>query len=368
MKAEYRLGRILIPMLLGLALSTSGWKAQPLPVRAQEAPTVTLLDYTLAIEQIGERNYVFARGLLRNEGPGPATNIQIKMTLWGEDPSLPLGVGGGHGWLDDLDVDESGPFSVAVSHCCLEDIEEAAFEISADAALLAPYRALRVEDVRDEDIDGIRRLAGDLKNIGGRYVNASTVDVYAAFFDGDELVRLTTANMPIFFDVFNGAIGQSFPPEHAYPWQITLPADGPAFTRYEVWSNGNPYPAGSYPVPLGFKIGTTSREDALIKIEGEIVHCGAEPYQAAAVVLKALGDDGRVVAFTRGEFESFVPLPPGSNTSVNIEWPNAPASIALDRIIVQVHAIANQSQRPLDDFCDADLIRIFLPRVIQGEG
>lgn len=341
-----------IAMLLCLAFTSWPARAQP------RGPEVRVVTFSASSGELAGRPYVFVRGLLENRGPGPATRIQIALQTFGQDPDRPLAVSGSISWLDSLDSGERGPFSIAINHCCPEDLLDYRFSVAAEPAAERPYRALAFENLARFDAARPPEITGELRNRGDAYLNAPSVDVYAGFWAGDAMVALTTARMPILYGL-EGPTGQSLAPGMAYPWQLRLP--DVAFDRYELWANATAYPNGVYPVPLGFDGGPARREGQDLLVGGTLWNCGTE--SAGDVLLLLVGRDaeGRIRDFTLLELLTDEPLAPGSRGRLEARWPNSPATIDEGRVDLIPLALDTQLRRPAALPCAPPRGRVYLP-------
>jgi hypothetical protein len=344
------------PLIIGLVLALL-LLDDPRSVLAQ-GPRVEVLSYTPRLGILGGQPYVFVRGMLQNRGPGVAHDIQIALQVFGSDPVTPIGVGGGVSWLDSLDAGESGPFSLAIRHCCPEDFLEYAFAIDVGRAGRRPYRQLSFEQVTRWDADAPPRLTGWIRNRGDAFLNAPSVDIYASFWSGEEMVALETARLPILYSL-EGPTGQSLPPGAAYPWSMQLPeAD---FDRYELWHNGDPYPEGSFPVPLGYLPDRQRREGSDIVLEGSLRHCGREAVTVALLMLVGRDGQGRVLDFKLLQLITDEAIPPGSLGRLVARWPDAPADLDPAEVTLLPLALDVQDQRPASFPCAPPVAGVYLP-------
>ena len=348
--------------ILALAASMLAFESTPPSALAQpQAPDLRVIAYTPLLGELAGKPYIFVRGMLENRGPGAATRIQIALQAFGEDPDRPLAVSGSISWLDSLDSGERGPFSIAVNHCCPEEIREYRFSVTAERAAERPYRALAFENLARFDEAEPPEITGELRNLGDAFLNAPSVDVYAGFWAGDALVALTTARMPILYGL-EGPTGQSLAPGMAYPWQLRLPEL--AFDRYELWANATAYPDGVYPVPLGFEAGRPRREGEDLVVGGMLSHCGSEPAKDVLLLLVGRDAERRVLDFRLLELLSEAPIEPGERGRLEARWPKAPAGIDPAQLDLLPLALDTQSRRPAALPCAPPAARLYLPALL----
>ncbi len=312
-------------------------------LRAQEAPRVEILSFAPRLEKLAGQDYIFVRGLLINRGPGPAAGIQVDLRAFGEDPDSPIAQGGGVSMLDGLDSGASGPFSVALRYCCPDEVRDYRFSVQARAAAEPPYRALQVENVHQiEEAEG-PVISGELLNGGQAVLLAPSIDVHAGFFSGQDLVALRTARMPIHYNA-SEPTGQSHPPGLRYPWQIALPDLD--YDRYELWTNGDAYPDGLFPVPLGFDVRSRRRDGADILVSGWLRHCGQQDSEAALLMLSGKDDRGRVRDLRLLALVAQDAIPPGDRGWLEARWPDASPAVDLGRVELTPLSLSVQARRP----------------------
>lgn len=274
-----------------------------------------------------------------------------------------VGVGGGVSWLDALDEGESGPFSVGVRFCCLPDIGAYDLTTSADAAPAPRYHDLAVLDLNEQVVDGEGRVYGWLRNTGDAFLNASSTDVYAGFWHGDDLVELQTARLPVFYTP-DAPTGQSHPPGVAYPWAIAFP--DVQFDWYQVWTYAEPFPPGLYPIPLAADAVTARRVAADIVVAGTLRSCGTAAAGLVVVVVEATAADGSLVEFGRAVLALDDPLDPGERQGFSLTWPNVRPAVDAARVTATAYAVDTQAVRPTAVPCAGLRRQGFLPALTRS--
>lgn len=333
------------------------------PLRAPAAPVIEVVGFTPAEVELGGQRSVTVRGMLVNRGPGPARAIHVSLTARRTPGGEIVGTGGGVSWLDALDEGESGPFSVGVRFCCLPDIGAYDLTTSAAAAPAPRYRDLAVDGLHEQTVDGEGRIYGHLRNTGAAYLNASATDVYAGFWQGEDLVELQTARLPVFYTP-DAPTGQSHPPGVAYPWAIAFP-DVP-FDRYQVWTFAAPFPTGVFPVPLAAEAVTAHRDVEGIVVRGELRSCGAVAVALVVIVVEARDGDGRLLEFGRAVLSLDDALDPGERQRFAVTWPGVRTAVDPSRVTAAAYAIDTQTVRPPAVPCPAAWPLGYLPWASQA--
>lgn len=356
---------------LAVAGGAGPWRATAPPGHAMphgrpNAPVIEIVSFTPAEVELGGQRSVTVRGMLVNRGPGPARAIHVSLTARRTPGGEIVGVGGGVSWLDVLDEGESGPFSVGVRFCCLPDIGAYDLTTSADAAPAPRYHDLAVLDLNEQAVDGEGRVYGWLRNTGDAFLNASSTDVYAGFWHGDDLVELQTARLPVFYTP-DAPTGQSHPPGVAYPWAIAFP--DVQFDRYQVWTYAETFPAGVYPIPLAADAVTARRVAADIVVAGTLRSCGTAAAGLVVVVVEATAADGSLVEFGRAVLALDDPLDPGERQGFSLTWPNVRTAVDAARVTASAYAVDTQAVRPTAVPCAGLRRQGFLPALRRsGDG
>lgn len=327
------------------------------PLRAAENLVVT--GHWPSRLQLGGNDYVLVRGMMENRGAFGVGPVTVVLEAWGADPAAPLGRGSGQVFLDRVAPGERSPFTVAVRHCCPEDILRYDFVLDGPEQRAAPYRDLAVRrELRRRGANGPERTA-ELANLGDRVVNAPSLDVYAAYWQGENLIDLRTANLPVLWSL-SGPTGQSLPPGMAYPLVVAEP-DQP-FDRVAYFVNGTPYPAGLYPVPLGATVQRLSWDGADLLWQVLLSNCGVAPTEALVLILDWRDAEGLVRGFARWDLELPAPLPPGAGRWVQLRLSGAPAALLGpgERRLLPL-ALAVQERPPPSYHCEPRTWRVWLP-------
>lgn len=324
--------------------------------RLDEAPTITVEHHHPREIVLGGRPYVMVYGILRNEGPGHAGRITVQLTARRSPGGEVLGVGGGEGWLDALDAGESGPFSVAVGHCCAADIGSYEFQVEAAPAAGPRYRALAMEGPVERAAEGGVELFGELRNTGEAYLDATATELFIGFWAGADLVAVDTARLPVIRG--EGPTGQSHPPGFAYPWALRVSA--PPHDRSQVWAYAAPFPEGLHPVPVGVQNLSIEPASPGIRFSGMLVGCGGVPVESTALVVSARDALGPM-AFGVGRFDLAEPLAAGASAPFSATWPSAPAGLDPAGLSLAPFALGFQAERPAELFCPPRSPRAFLP-------
>lgn len=346
--------------ILPLAAALLGWQlAGEAALAAADQSGLEVLSYTPSAMELGGNTYVMVRGMLRNGGSFGVGTVTVSLTLWGDDPASPLGLGSGQGFLDRLAPGEEGPFTVAVRHCCLEDARRFDFALSAPEQRERPYRALETRHVASRQGRQGPERTGELFNAGDLSVNAPSLDLYAAYWRGADLVALHAANLPVLWSL-GGAVGQALPPGLAYPFVLAEPAE--PFDRVAYFVNGTPYPAGSYPVPLGWG-GLDGRQDGADLVwRGILRNCGREPTNAAIVILDWRAAERQVRGFARWDLDLGLPLAPGAGRWIALRLGDAPPALLEPGAVSFLPlALAVQDQAPPAYLCSVSPWRLTLP-------
>lgn len=348
-----------VPMLLLAVALLAGSPAVPPATAAPAQSGLEVLGYTPSTVELGGNTYVMVRGMLRNRGAFGVGQVTVNLTLWGEDPTSPLGLGSGQGFLDRLAPGEESPFTVAVRHCCLEDARRYAFVLSAPERREHPYRALEVRHVTSRQGRQGPERTGELVNAGDLSVNAPSLDLYAAYWRGEDLIALHTANLPVLWSL-GGDVGQALPPGLAYPFVIAEPVE--PFDRVAYFINGTTYPLGSFPVPLGWG-GLEGRRDGTdIVWRGVLRNCGLEATAAAILILDWRTADGSVRGFARWDLDLGTVLAPGAGRWIALRLGDAPtALLETGSVAFLPLALAVQDQAPSVYLCSVPLRRLALP-------
>jgi hypothetical protein len=346
----------LIPLaamvLQGLAASVGPVTAAP------DQSGLEVIAYTPSRLELGGRNYVMVRGMLRNSGAFGVGQVTVDLVLWGDDPSTPLGHGSGQGFLDRLAPGEESPFTVAVQHCCPEDARRYAFTLSGPEQRERPYRSLDVRAVSSRQGQHGPERTGELHNAGDRSVNAPSLDLYAAYWRGGDLIALRTANLPVLWSL-DGPVGQALPPGLAYPFAVAEP-DEP-FDRVDYYINGTPYPVDQHPVPLGLG-GLQGRQDGVDLVwRGLLYNCGLAAVDAAIVILD-WRVDGKVRGFARWDLDLGQSLAPGASRWVSLRLSDGPAALLAPGAATFLPlALAVQDRPPPAPVCAIVPRRLVLP-------
>lgn len=324
--------------------------------RVDQVPTITVEHHHPREIVLGGRPYVMVYGILRNEGPGHAGRVTVQLTARRSPGGEVLGVGGGESWLDALDAGESGPFSVAVGHCCAADIGSYEFVLEAAPAAGPRYRALAVAGPVERAAEGGVELFGELRNAGEAYLDATATELFVGFWAGDDLVAVDTARLPVIRG--GGPTGQSHPPGFAYPWALRVTA--PPHDRSQVWTYAAPFPAGLHPVPVGVQNLTIEPASPGIRFSGTLIGCGVVPVESTALLVSARDPLGPL-AFGVGRFDLPEPLAPGASAPFSATWPSAPAGLDPAELSLSPFALGFQAERPAEIFCPPRSPRAFLP-------
>jgi hypothetical protein len=327
---------------LALALASPAGPAR-MSLASPAAPQVVVERYTPSVLDLGGRRYVMVQGMLINRGPGPAQDIHVSLVARRSPGGEILGEGGGMSWLDVLNGGESGPFSVAVPHCCPEDIGAYDFTVTVQPAPADRYLDLAVTGMVEREVNGGRWIYGDLVNTGDAFLNATATDVYMGFWDGEDLVKLDTARMPILHSL-EGPTGQSHPPGWRYPWAMQVPTV--KFDRTEVWTYAERYPPDVYPVPLGAQGVVAARDGADIRVTATVTSCGTERVGGLLIMVVARDAEDRVVEFGLAQPALASPLAPGDRRPVSLVWPNIRAEIDPAGVTLWPLALDTQGERP----------------------
>lgn len=330
-------------MAAAALLLACSWRAAPPLQASPTAPQVVVQSYTPSVLDLGGRRYVLVQGMLINRGPGPAQEIHVSLTARRSPGGEILGEGGGMSWLDVLNGGESGPFSVAVPHCCPEDIGAYDFTVNVEPAPADRYLDLAVTGMVEREVNGGPWIYGDLVNTGDAFLNATATDVYMGFWKGEDLVKLETARTPILHSL-EGPTGQSQPPGWRYPWAIQVPAL--AFDRTQVWAYAERYPPNIYPVPLGAQGVVAARDGADIRVAATVMSCGTERTEGMLIMVVARDAEDRVLEFGLAQPPLASPLAPGDRRPVSLVWPNARAEIDPAGVTLWPLSLDTQGERP----------------------
>ncbi|HQZ69909.1 MAG TPA: hypothetical protein PK826_01110 [Anaerolineae bacterium] len=345
--------------LLPLAAMLLGW--QPAFGVAMAAPAQGGLEvtaYTPSRLELGGNVYILVRGMLRNGGSFGLGQVTVDLMLWGADPAVPLGHGIGQAFLERLAPGEESPFSVAVRHCCPDDARRYAFTLSGPEQRERPYRSLEVRAVSSRQGTRGPERTGELFNAGNLSVNAPSLDLYAAYWRGSDLIDLRTANLPVLWSL-GGPVGQALPPGLAYPFAVAEPAE--PFDRVAYFINGSPYPVGLYPVPLGLG-GLDGRPDGTDLVwRGLLTNCGLAAVDGAIIILD-WREDGKVRGFARWDLDLGSALPPGGGRWVSLRLSDGPPALLEPGAATFLPlALAVQEQPPPAYVCAIAPQRLSLP-------
>lgn len=105
---------------------------------------------------------------------------------------------------------------MAVRHCCPDDARRYDFTLSGPEQRERPYRSLEVRAVSSRQGTRGPERTGELFNAGNLSVNAPSLDLYAAYWRGSDLIDLRTANLPVLWSL-GGPVGQALPPDSPIP-------------------------------------------------------------------------------------------------------------------------------------------------------
>lgn len=344
-----------------LLLLVAGWAGAALgaPRAALADGGLVVTGYWPARLQLGGNDYVLVRGMLENRGAFGVGLVTVGLKVYGVDEMTPLAEGSGQAFLDRLAPGERSPFTVAVRHCCPEDLQRYAFSLEGPEQRAAPYRELAVRlELRRTGPRGPERSA-ELVNLGRRPVNAPSLDVYAAYWQGDNLLDLRTANLPVLWNLV-GPTGQALAPGMVYPLVVAEPEQ--PFDRVEYFINGTPYPAGQYPVPLGARAERLwwDGDDLLWRVL--LQNCGSAPVGSAVLILDWRDAQGWVRGFARWDLDLGEGLAPGAGRWVQLRLSEAPEALLGpgERRLLPL-GLAVQDREPAEYHCPVQSWHLELP-------
>lgn len=348
-RAALRLLGALCLLGAGLLVLPDTPAAQRAAAAGAAGPRIAILSHGLAAVRLADRDWTAIRGVARNEGPGLADRPWISATLRAADGAA-LGSGRTQGLVGGLRVGETSPFEILVAHCCPETVAEVLLRAEAAPAAAPRYADLRAEVLHPAVEDGRTVLRGTLRNLGRGYLRAADSRVFLAFWRDEVIVSLVAATMPIEYGA--PGLGQSHPPDYAYPWRHAVPAEG--YDRVEAWTSAEAYPTTVYPVPLGAEeiswVPDPEAPDAVV-VEARIESCGAAASQGGAFLLRLRGEAG-VRAFASGTYYLPEPLSPGETERLEIRWSGlAPPPGPGECVELTPFAYEGQARRPLASPC-----------------
>ena len=288
----------------------------------------------------------FVRGLLTNHGAGPVQDVQVHLVIRDAPGGRTLAEGNGFGLLGVMGAGETGPFTAGMRFCCARDVGAYEWTVYSKDAPADRYRSFAVEHVVTRTVASEHGpdpvIMGDLVNTGDAYMNLSDTRLDIAFWSGDRMVELNPVRFPLVFTF--GGVGQSHPPGFRYPWALSLPAK--AYDRVEFWPQSTPFPAGSYPVPIGVRGAQATLDGSDIVVTAQLFNCGQVPAEDIVVVLDGRDEDDRPLAFAAGQLALNGPLQPGYEGPITVRWSNPSAPVDPARVRMVAMAQTTQSQRP----------------------
>ena len=291
------------------------------------------------------RTRVIVRGLVKNRVDHPATWEGIRLAVLDAD-GVELAIGYGFPLLPVLAPGEDGPFEVrAVLPGPAEpgDLQLSLKALGGQAAADRD-RSLRVDGVLSTTLSGQAALLGEVHNDGPHYLQAAETRIHVAFFEGDRLVAMRAATLPVVQGA--GVEGQG----HG-PGRSLSVADGAARSRLRDLAGVAARRAlsrRSIPVPLGLldpRYSDLPGDEPAVRVEADLVHCGFRSVREARLVVVARSMDGRLARFAAGDLVLPGPLSPGASLPVQIDLSGVGLS-EVEGLSLRPYALASQSVRP----------------------
>jgi hypothetical protein len=356
--------------LWGLLLAQSfALEAETVAAQGEDPPAIAIDSFDTDWLTGTQRTRVIVRGLVKNRVDHPATWEGIRLVVSDAD-GTELGIGYGHPLLPVLGPGEDGPFEVRAVLLGLVEPGDVQLNLRAlgGQASADRDRSLRVEGVLSTTLSGEAALLGEVFNEGPHFLQAAETRIHVAFFEGDRLVALRAATLPVVQGA--GIEGQGHGPGESYPWLLVLP--DLAFGTWRMWLQAETYPLDRFPVPLGLldpRFSELPGEEPSLRVEAELVHCGFRSVREARLVVVARSPEGRLARFAAGNLVLPGPLSPGASLPVQIDLSGVALS-EVDGLSLRPYALASQSVRPTAWPCATppDYARLWLPSLGLGTG